>query len=53
MRFGGPLFEDCSTPDKWIAALRNARYSAAYCPVGRNQDDDILLDAQWRVMPPK
>lgn len=42
MRFGGPLFEDCSTPDRWIAALRRAGYSAAYCPVDSNQSDDVI-----------
>ena len=33
MRFGGPLFDDCSTPELWIAALRRKRFRAASCPV--------------------
>ncbi len=39
MRLGGPLFEDCTDPDCWIAALRRAGYSAAYCPLEASADD--------------
>ena len=33
MRLGGPVFGDCSTPEKWVAAVQAAGYRAAYCPV--------------------
>lgn len=42
MRLGGPLFEDCSTPELWIAALRRKGYSAAYCPLGADTADDVV-----------
>ncbi len=38
MRLGGPTFGDCSDPDRWIAALRERGYSAAYCPVKEGTD---------------
>ncbi len=40
MRLGGPLFGDCSDPDRWIAALRENGYSAAYCPVKDDASQD-------------
>jgi len=42
MRLGAPLFDDCSTPEKWIAALRRKGYSAAFCPVGADAADDAV-----------
>lgn len=30
MRLGGPVFDDCSTPELWVAALRRQGYRAAY-----------------------
>jgi sugar phosphate isomerase/epimerase len=39
MRLGGPLFEDCSAPQKWIAALRAREYRAALCPLKSDADD--------------
>ncbi len=42
MRFGGPLFADCSDPVKWIEALRKKGYSAAYCPVSNDKDDQTI-----------
>lgn len=42
VRFGGPLFEDCSDPDRWIAALRKKGYTAAYCPVGKEATSDVV-----------
>jgi len=42
MRLGAPVFEDCSTPELWIAALKRKGYSAAFCPVGpETSDDDV------------
>ncbi len=43
MRLGGPVFGDCSTPDRWIAALRRHGYTAAYCPVKIEQPDDVIV----------
>src|SRR5687767_13230748 len=34
MRLGGPLFGDCSDPERWIAALRRSGYRSAYYPNG-------------------
>jgi len=42
MRLGIPLFEDCSSPELWISALKRAGYSAAFCPVGGDQSDDVI-----------
>jgi sugar phosphate isomerase/epimerase len=42
MRLGGPVYGDCSTPEKWIAGLRKHGYTAAYCPVGRDASDDAI-----------
>jgi len=39
MRLGGPIFDDCSTPDRWIAALKRSGYTAAFCPVDEAADD--------------
>ena len=33
MRLGAPVFLDQPDPEKWIAALRDHGYRAAYCPV--------------------
>ena len=44
MRLGGPLFEDTSTPEAWVAALKRKGYRAAYCPVGPDATDDLIRD---------
>jgi len=33
MRLGGPLPQNYSDPDAWIAAVKERGYRAAYCPV--------------------
>ena len=38
MRLGGPIFVEEMTPEKWITAVQQAGYGAAYCPV--TVDDD-------------
>ena len=38
MRLGGPVFVEEMTPDRWIAALKMAGYSAAYCPLNADAD---------------
>ncbi len=42
MRLGAPVFEDCSDPGKWIAALKAKGYSAAYCPVDEATSDETV-----------
>lgn len=42
MRLGGPVFEDCSDPQAWVAALRRKRYSAAYCPLNDASDEGAV-----------
>ncbi|MGQ9732838.1 MAG: sugar phosphate isomerase/epimerase family protein [Candidatus Zipacnadales bacterium] len=44
MRLGAPLFDDCSTPENWIAALKRKGYTAAYCPVGPEADDAHIAE---------
>jgi len=44
MRLGAPPFEDCSTPEKWVAALRKKGYSAAFCPVGPDASDATVAE---------
>ena len=38
MRLGGPLFQNYSDPDTWIAALRERGYRASYCSVDHIDD---------------
>lgn len=42
MRLGGPVYVKDMTPDRWVAALKQAGYGAAYCPVGTDAPDEIL-----------
>jgi sugar phosphate isomerase/epimerase len=42
MRLGGPIFEEVTDPDRWVAAVRRAGYSAAFCPVARGSSDDVI-----------
>ncbi|MGC9522120.1 MAG: sugar phosphate isomerase/epimerase family protein [Anaerolineae bacterium] len=42
MRLGGPVFVDEMTPESWIGALREAGYSAAYCPVSADTEPDVI-----------
>ncbi len=39
MRLGGPLFETYSDPDAWVACVKRAGFTAAYCPVRADADD--------------
>lgn len=38
MRLGGPIFAQYDSPAKWVAAVQNKNYRAAYCPVGLDAD---------------
>ncbi|MBV9851941.1 MAG: TIM barrel protein [Armatimonadetes bacterium] len=40
MRLGGPVFGDCSTPERWVAAAQAQGYRAAYCPVDKAASED-------------
>ncbi|HEX8237918.1 MAG TPA: sugar phosphate isomerase/epimerase family protein [Abditibacteriaceae bacterium] len=40
MRLGGPIFEDASTPEQWVRAVKNLGYRAADCPIGPDASDD-------------
>jgi sugar phosphate isomerase/epimerase len=42
MRLGGPVFADCSDPERWIAALRDLGYSAAFCPVDNAASEETV-----------
>jgi sugar phosphate isomerase/epimerase len=42
MRFGGPIFDEYSNPQQWIAALQRHRYRAAYCPVAPDASADHI-----------
>ena len=42
VRLGGPLFGSIDDPDKWISALQNLGYRAAYCPVKTDADMDVI-----------
>lgn len=39
---GGPVTGDVSSPELWIAALRQRGYRAAYCPLTPDADDTML-----------
>lgn len=39
VRLGGPVFEKYYAPDEWIAALKQLKYRAAYCPVEVGTDE--------------
>jgi len=43
VRLGGPVFDKCETPEAWVAALRALGYSAAYCPVGIEADEQVMI----------
>lgn len=38
MRLGGMIFEDASTPAKWVKAVEKMGYRAAYCPIDATAD---------------
>lgn len=44
MRLGGPVFEKNLNPETWVAALKKAGYSAAYCPVGEKSPAEMVLE---------
>jgi len=43
MRLGAPLFQSFDDPEQWAGAVHAAGYSAAFCPVGADQDEQTVL----------
>ena len=44
MRLGGPLFDQITDADSWVASIKAHGYSAAYCPIGPEADDATVRD---------
>lgn len=44
MRLGGMVFGDVSTPLKWVNALKDMGYRAAYCPVDAKASATTITD---------
>jgi sugar phosphate isomerase/epimerase len=42
IRLGGPTFEKYEDPDGWVRVLKKLGYSAAYCPVGAEANDNVI-----------
>lgn len=42
MRLGGPVIGDTSSPEAWIAAVRQHGYRAAYCPLDSKAGAEII-----------
>ena len=42
IRLGGPVFGECADPEGWVAALRQAGYRAAFCPVGAQAGPELV-----------
>ncbi len=42
MRLGGPIFGEHKTPEEWVALVKKAGYSAAYCPVDAFVDEETI-----------
>ncbi len=42
LRLGGPVFEEYDGPDEWVREVKKLGYSAAYCPVDANEDNDVV-----------
>ena len=49
MRLGGPVFGDCSTPERWVTALKKAGYRAANCPLDAAATDTIVRSYEAAV----
>ncbi len=42
MRLGGPIFETCETPGRWVAAVQAVGYRTALCPVEPDAPEDVI-----------
>ena len=43
MRLGAPVHVPSADPEAWVAALREAGYSAAFCPLSHDTDDEAEI----------
>ena len=44
MRLGGPILVPTETPEGWVSALRELRYTTASCPVGPDSPQSDKID---------
>ena len=42
IRLGAPLFQPYDSPEGWVAAVRQAGFRAAYCPIDHHADDETI-----------
>jgi len=42
MRLGGPVFKEYKKTESWVMAVKEAGYSASYCPVGNDAGGDVI-----------
>ena len=42
IRLGGPVWQSYDDPDSWITAVKDFRYTAAYCPVPPEADSEMI-----------
>ena len=42
IRLGGPVWQSYDDPDSWVTAVKDFRYTAAYCPVPPEADSDTI-----------
>ena len=42
VRLGGPVFGNFKDPDEWVKAVKAEGYSAAYCPVEPDADNETI-----------
>jgi len=42
LRLGGQVFEKCSSPGEWAAAVKRLGYRAAYCPIEAKEPDEVV-----------
>ncbi len=40
LRLGGPVYEETTSPEAWVNALKRRGYGAAYCPLKAEAADD-------------
>jgi len=42
VRLGGPEFAEWKTPEQWVRAVKRKGYTAAYCPVETDDDNNVI-----------
>jgi sugar phosphate isomerase/epimerase len=43
MRLGGPVFAKTDSPESWAKTVSSTGYKAAYCPIGPEADNDVVV----------